>query len=235
MASHHIDQIKLSEVSRVFGRTFALHRISLQLQQGQITALAGDNGAGTSTLLNILATTDAPTSGTVHYGPLERDQFAAAHRHHIGWVGHDSLLYSELTARENLLFFARMYGLSSPPARCERWLQKVGLDDAADRRVGAFSRGMKQRLSIARALLHNPQVLLFDEPATGLDQQGTQFVIDLLDELRERQRLILLVTHDFDLLESLFDRLLILRQGSLTCDLPDGDVEHITETYRAHA
>ena len=235
MAPPDIDELHLRDVSRVYGRTFALHRISLRLQRGEITALAGDNGAGKSTLLNILATTDAPTSGTIHYGPLERARFARAHRHHIGWVGHDSLLYSELTARENLHFFARMYGLPDHQARCARWLEKVGLQHAADRRVAAFSRGMKQRLSIARALLHNPQVLLFDEPATGLDQQGTQFVIDLLDELRQRQRLILLVTHDFHLLECLFDRLLILRRGSLVFDERAPNIDDFVATYRDRA
>lgn len=227
-------QISLREVSRIYGRSFALHRLSLTLKAGQVTAIAGDNGAGKSTLLNLLATTDEPTSGEILFDEMSRAQFARRGRRQIGWVGHDALLYNELTARENLRFFARMYGINDALTRVDSWLQRVGLSDVADRQVRTYSRGMKQRLTLARALLHSPQLLLFDEPATGLDQQGKDFVLGLLAQLRDRGRLILLVTHDFSLIEGAADRLVVLRRGKISHDsLLDG-VDPL-EVYATHA
>lgn len=235
MAERFPPQVTLRDVSRAYGRSFALHRINLELDAGCITAIVGDNGAGKSTLLNLLATIDQPTSGDISYGEMPLAKFARKARHRIGWVSHDALLYGELTARENLAFFGRMYGIDDAQNRVFSWLERVGLADDADRRVREFSRGMKQRLSIARALLHNPQLLLFDEPATGLDQQGKRFVVDLLDELRSAGRIVVVVTHDFDLLDELADRIVILRRGKLSFDGAPHQLADLVETYRAHA
>ncbi len=228
-------QVILRGVCRAFGRTFALHRVDLTLQAGQAIGIVGDNGAGKSTLLDLLATTDRPTSGTIVYDDVSRQHFARRARHRIGWVSHHKLLYDELTARENLLFFARMYGVDNPADRVASWLERVGLAADADRRVRNFSRGMTQRLTIARALIHNPQLLLFDEPATGLDQQGGRFIVDLLRTLRDRGRIVILVTHDFDLLDGLVDRLVILRRGQITYDHPVEENKRIIDVYRTHA
>ena len=235
LAERFPPQVSLRDVSRSYGRTFALHRINLRLQAGSVTAVVGDNGAGKSTLLNLLATVDQATAGDIHYGEMPAATFAKRARHRVGWVSHNALLYEELTARENLQFFSRMYDLDDAGERTASWLRRVGLEDNADQRVRTFSRGMKQRLSIARALLHNPQLLLLDEPATGLDQQGKLFVADLLDELRTRDRIVVLVTHDFELLDSLADRLVILRRGKLSFDAAiDGSID-IADTYRERA
>lgn len=227
--------VVLRSVSRAFGRTFALHRVDLDLHAGSVVGIVGDNGAGKSTLLELLATTDQPTSGAIEYDDMARRDFARRARHRIGWVSHHNLVYDELTARENLLFFARMYGIDDAVDRVDSWLERVGLADDANRRVRTFSRGMTQRLTIARALLHNPQLLLFDEPATGLDQQGSRFIVDLLRSLRDRRRIVVLVTHDFDLLDGLADRLVILRRGQVTYDHPIEDGAQIVDSYRTHA
>lgn len=235
MSQRFPGKLSLRDVSRAYGRSFALHRINLELCAGTITAVVGDNGAGKSTLLNILATIDQPTAGQIHYDQMSASQFCRRARHRIGWVSHHSLLYGELTARENLLFFARMYGVDDPRRRADAWLERVGLADDAARRVRAFSRGMKQRLTIARALVHNPQLLLFDEPATGLDQRGNRFVEQLLESLRDKNRLIVLVSHDFELIDGLADRLVILRRGKVACDRTLDDSTALLETYRNHA
>ncbi len=227
--------IRLQSVSRVYGRTFALHRVSMELEAGTLTGLVGDNGAGKTTLLNILATLDKPSDGQVFYGAHDWTAFARRGRHRIGWVSHDSLVYAELTGRENLEFFAQMYGLDAPDELAERWLERVGLSRAADRRVDAYSRGMKQRLTLARALLHQPSVLLLDEPMTGLDQDGRAEMAALFDELRQEGRLLVLVTHDLDMLEGLADQVAVLRRGKLNHFGPLQAGEDIADTYKLYA
>ncbi|QDG53196.1 ABC transporter ATP-binding protein [Persicimonas caeni] len=227
--------IRLQSVSRVFGRTFALHRVSLELEPGTLTGLVGDNGAGKTTLLNILATLDKPSDGEVHFGRHDWTTFAQKGRHKIGWVSHDSLVYGELTGRENLEFFATMYGLGDGAALADRWLERVGLTRAADRRVNAYSRGMKQRLTLARALLHEPAILLLDEPMTGLDQDGRREMSELFMQLRDEGRLLVLITHSLDMLEGLADRLAVLRRGKLTHFGPVEADEDVADTYKVHA
>lgn len=228
-------QVSLRDVSRSYGRSFALHRIDLDLNSGVVTAVVGDNGAGKSTLLDLIATVDSPTDGEITYSDVSWSQFRKTGRHRIGWISHQSPLYGELTARENLAFFARMYGLDDAGDRAGRWLEKTGLDEAADAPVHTFSSGMTQRLALARALIHNPQLLLLDEPATGLDQQGKSFVSELLDELRQRGRIIVVVSHDFALLEGLADRLVVLRRGKVSFDEPLDHPSDLARIYRTNA
>ncbi|MFW5966702.1 MAG: ABC transporter ATP-binding protein [Persicimonas sp.] len=227
--------IRLDSVSRVFGRTFALHRVTMDFEAGLITGLAGDNGAGKTTLLNILATLDSPTDGQIHFGRHDFEEFARRGRHKIGWVSHDSLVYPELTGRENLLFFADMYGLEERERRADQWLERVGLAEAADRRVSAYSRGMTQRLTLARALVHDPFVVLLDEPMTGLDRQGRRDMRALLEQLRDEGRLIVLVSHDLGLLDQLADAVAILRRGKLAHLTPAEATTELFEAYEAHA
>jgi ABC-type multidrug transport system ATPase subunit len=230
-----MNSIRLQSVSRVFGRTFALHRVSLELEPSSLTGLVGDNGAGKTTLLNILATLDKPSDGEVFFGRHSWATFAKRGRHKIGWVSHDSLIYGELTGRENLEFFATMYGLDDPKALAEHWLDRVGLTRAADKRTDAYSRGMKQRLTLARALLHEPAVLLLDEPMTGLDQDGRREMSALFRQLRHDGRLLVLVTHDLDMLEGLADQIAVLQRGKLSHFGPIADGEDIAQTYKLHA
>lgn len=227
--------ITLQDVSRAYGRSFALHRVNLTLNQSTITALLGGNGAGKSTLLTILATIDRPTSGSLLYGSATLDQFRRRSRHRVGWVSHQTLIYEELTALENLTFFARMYGLDDIERRCVTWLKRVGLSQASDQLVRTFSRGMKQRLTIARALLSNPRLLLLDEPATGLDQRGIDLLRELLLELRDRGRIIVVVTHNIALAAALADQIVILRRGKVVLDRPRSKIDDLAKTYSKYS
>lgn len=227
-------RVVLREVSRAYGRSFALHRVSMQLEAGTTTLLLGGNGAGKTTLLNILATLDAPSSGEILYDALPWQRFASIGRQHIGWVAHDALVYDELTGAENLRFYADLYGLADAGAIAERWLARVGLSEFADRRVSAYSRGMRQRLSIARALLHEPRLVLLDEPLTGLDRDGRQAMAELIAELRDQGRIVVMITHDLGLDPGVVDRLAILRRGSLTYDGPAAGAQ-ILDKFREHA
>ena len=222
-------QIELVDVSRAFGRMFALHRVSLTLQQASVTALVGGNGAGKTTLLNILATLDRPTAGQLSYDGVGHVQFARSARQRIGWVSHDTLVYDDLSGRENLRFFASMYGLSDPESLAERWLDRVGLADVGDRRVHTYSRGMRQRLSVARALLHEPELVLLDEPLTALDQQGRGVILELLAALRDRGAIVVLITHDLRIADDVVDQVVVLRQGKLTYHGESGVLDAFAE------
>ncbi len=224
-------RVVLDEVSRAYGRHFVLHRITTEFSAPSVSAVIGDNGAGKSTLLQILATIDEPTSGTVHFDDQTAAAFARRRRHRIGWVGHQPMVYDELTARENLHFFGAMYGLSDAPRRAQGWLQRMGLEHAADRPVRAFSRGMKQRLTLARSLLHGPQLVLLDEPSTGLDRAGRALLRELLTELRERDRLVILVTHDLTLAHHVADRTLLFRRGKIAADLDRSSTQDLPVVY----
>ncbi|MGM0555686.1 MAG: ABC transporter ATP-binding protein [Myxococcota bacterium] len=228
-------RVRVRSVSRVFDRQFALHRVSMDLDAGSITGLVGDNGAGKTTLLNILATLDAPTSGEITYDKMTWEQFTRQARARVGWVSHDSLVYDDLTGTENLQFFGDIYGLGDLEARVSAWLDRVGLTDAADRRVGVYSRGMRQRLTLARALIHDPSLVLLDEPLTGLDQGGRKVMADVFARLREEKKIVAMITHDLSTLAELADQVAILRSGKLV-DFSAVDSEYdLMEAYGEHA
>lgn len=227
--------IKLEQVSRHYGRHFALHRVSTNIRAGEITALMGSNGAGKTTLLNILAGIEAPSSGEVHYDAWSWQQFAKHGRHLVGWVSHSALLYMDLTGRENLEFYASMYGLNKIKAHCTQWLERVGLSESADRRVSVYSRGMVQRLTIARALLHNPELLLLDEPLTGLDREARAQMGDLFLAQRDQGKVVILSTHDLHTLSTICDRMLVLRKGQLQHDGTPNSRGELIETYEQFA
>ena len=220
-----VPYIQTVDLSRTFGRIWALHRVNLRLEAGQSTALLGPNGAGKSTLLSILATLDQPSTGQVQYGPSwSHRRMGCEGRRLIGWVSHDSLVYEDLTARENLEFFAELYRLRDVRTRVGSLLERVGLNEAADRSVRTFSRGMRQRLSLARGMLNDPAVWILDEPFTGLDAAGRALVLGILERARRDGKLILLATHALDLPGSAFDKVVVLNRGRLRfADQPDDD------------
>lgn len=224
-----VEGVELNEVSRAFGRTFALHRVSLTFEAGTLTALLGANGAGKTTLMNIVATLDRPTSGAVRYGGLSFSQFARSGRRELGWVSHDALLYDDLTGRENLRFYGQMYGVPAADDVAERWLERVGLADVGDRRVRAYSRGMRQRLSVARALLHDPSLVLLDEPLTGLDRDGRRLLLDLFAEIRDAGKIVIMITHDLHVSQAIVDRVVVLRRGKLAYRGSDDLVQAFAE------
>ena len=226
------DEVDIRDVSRYYGRRRALSHVSLVCRRHEVLGLLGPNGAGKSTLLSILATLITPSAGEVRYGVHHARQAGAALRARLGLLAHDLHLYPELTARENLDFFARLYGLPDVPGRVGRALEQAGLEDRGDDLVTSFSRGMRQRLALERALLHEPRLLLLDEPFTGLDDTSAAALVARLRQLRADGRIIVVATHDLDVAEGLLDRAAVLREGRLLAiDEAQGPLR---ERYRAH-
>ncbi len=199
-----------------------LRKLSLQIQRGEFVALLGPNGSGKSTLLRLLCGLSRPTAGTIRIGGWDLPKEAAAVRAQLGLVSHKAILYDTLTAQENLRFFARLYNLpaASIDTRITEMLTQVGLARRAHDLVRTFSRGMLQRLSIARALLHNPDILLLDEPYTGLDQDASRVLDDLLRAAHADGRTILMTTHDLSRAAILPTRIIILSRGVIGYDAP---------------
>jgi heme exporter protein A len=179
-AASETAMIELRKLTKAFGSNYALRGVSLRVMPGESLVIFGPNGAGKSTLIRILSSLSRPTSGTVRIGGLDLASHADGIRRHLGVVSHAPLLYDSLTAEENLRFFAGLYGMPHPEPRIAAMLAQVGLTSRRADLVRTFSRGMVQRLAIARALLHDPQVLLLDEPDTGLDPQAAEMLHDLL-------------------------------------------------------
>ena len=223
-------QVTVADVSRHFGRRKALSRISFDCHAGEVLGLLGPNGAGKSTLLSILATLLAPSSGEVTYGGHSAHAAGADLRGRLGMLGHDLYLYPELTARENLLFFARLYGVGDANGRVNESLALANLADRADDTVTGFSRGMRQRLALERALVHAPRLLLLDEPFTGLDQASIATLAQRLKGLQARGCLIILATHDLEVAEHVISRAIFLRGGRLVTD--DGQSGDLRSRYQ---
>jgi len=211
------DAIVLAGTAKRFGIHTALHPIDLVIPRGQVALLVGANGAGKSTLLRLVAGLCRPSAGSVKINGLDPQRIPEA-RAEIGLISHQTLLYDELTARENLRFFAQLYGLDNPSERLAAALAVVGLNERFDQRVGSFSRGMKQRLAIARAILHDPSILLLDEPFTGLDASASAALHRLLRRFRQEGRTCILVTHHLGEAEGLVDRLLVIERGQWCLD-----------------
>lgn len=207
--------LRFVDVTRTFGRRRALNRVSLAAEAGTITALLGHNGAGKSTLLSIAATLLQPTSGTVHYGDHNGDVSTAGLRGRIGMLGHDLYLYPELSAAENLRFFARIYDLPDVERRVTRGLEQANLVDRAGDVVSGYSRGMRQRLALERALIHDPRLLLLDEPFTGLDNASREALRERLRVARAAGTIVILTTHDIAAIENLTDASVTLVDGKL--------------------
>lgn len=199
---------------------FALRHVSLTIVPGEFVALLGPNGSGKSTLIKIIAQAARPTSGTVSFvsraGNVFEDKVEARAR--IGLVGHSSLTYDELTAEENLQFFGRLYGVENVPARMRELLEAVGLSARRSSLVRTFSRGMRQRLSIARALLPSPGLLLLDEPTTGLDQEALGWLAGYLRELHRSGCTVAMSTHGASEVLELATRRITLFSGAVQSD-----------------
>jgi len=202
--------VQVDGVSKIYGRTAAVRNVSLQLEPGRFYVLRGENGAGKSTLLRMIAGLSAPTEGTIRvFGMKTRDALAR-----VGYMAHAPLLYDELSGMENLRFFARLYGIESDAPLAEA-IRRVGLDPGLTRRVGQYSQGMRQRLSLARAIFHSPQLLLLDEPFSNVDPESASQIAQLLAAMRAAGNTILLVTHQLGLLAKTADEFLVLSAGEL--------------------
>jgi heme exporter protein A len=210
------DSLTFTDVTRNFGRRRALNRVSLTCRAGELVALIGPNGAGKSTLLAIAATLLKPSSGQVLYGTRSASDAGAALRARIGLLAHDLFIYPELSALENLQFFAELHGIADSRPVVEAALSRAKLSGRRDDPVGSFSRGMRQRLALERAFLHSPRLLLLDEPFTGLDDDSVRATGDRLRAFRDSGAIVLVTTHDLEAIEPLADRVVVLSGGRLT-------------------
>ena len=224
------DHVAVDDVSRHFGRRRAVSRVSFTARAGAILGLLGPNGAGKSTLLGMLATLLRPTSGSIRFGSLDPRADGAGLRGRIGILGHDLFLYPELTALENLAFFAGLYRRADAAAVALRALEQAGLADRARDQVTSFSRGMRQRVALERALIHEPRLALLDEPFTGLDDASAAALVRRLGRLREGGTIVILATHDLDLAEGLLDEAVFLRDGRVVTAV--SRPERLRATYR---
>ncbi|MCY3866181.1 MAG: heme ABC exporter ATP-binding protein CcmA [Chloroflexi bacterium] len=226
--------IEAENLSKAYGGMPVLRGISFRVRQGEFVALLGANGSGKSTLLRLLSGLSKPTAGAVRIGGWEMPGEAMAVRAQIGLVAHQPLLYENLTARENLDFFGKLYGIEREEreGRIADLLRTVGLRKRADSLVRTFSRGMKQRLSIARASLHQPDILLLDEPYSGLDQASIERLDEMLSAGLGAGRAIIMSTHQLERVPQSAGRALVLSRGRITFD--DAiDNRDMSEIYRS--
>ncbi len=218
--------IEIKGLRKSFGRHRVLRGVDLSIDTGFSVVLLGPNGAGKTTLLRILSTLSRPTSGQVTVAGVDVTSNPEGIRQYLGLVSHAPLLYDDLTAAENLEFYARLYGMEQADARIDELLHRVGLYNRRKDTVRTYSRGMVQRMAIARALLHNPPILLLDEPDTGLDPQAAEMMTDLLKEIGGSERTLLMTTHHLERGLDLADRVVILNGGTLVYDATASELSY---------
>jgi heme exporter protein A len=225
--------IEMRGVIKRFGHVTALSGVDYQVVPGEAVTLFGPNGAGKTTLLRMIAGLSRPTEGELLLdGEPVIDGADEALRRRIGYISHQSLTYGRLTARENLLFFARLYGVPDEETKVETLLQEVGLSRRADDVVDTFSRGMKQRLSIARALVHDPDIILLDEPFTGLDQHAAEMLKRMFASLREKGRTLIMITHNLAVGIAMSGRVAVQVAGRIVIDEPTAGIDPVAFTER---
>ncbi|CCF82695.1 heme ABC exporter ATP-binding protein CcmA [Nitrolancea hollandica] len=218
-------RVLAGRITKRFGNRPVLRAIDLRIEPGERVVLFGSNGAGKTTLLRILATLSRATKGTLLIDGLAVDRNAQTARRRIGVVAHQPYLYDDLTAEENLRFFAKMYDVAEQQARIGEVLDLVGLAGRRGDRVRTFSRGMQQRLALARAIVHRPALLLFDEPDTGLDRSGIGVLERILEEQASASGSVLMTTHDLEFGLRSVDRVLLLDGGRLVLDVPAESID----------
>lgn len=212
--------IQVRQLTKRFGPKVVLNKLAFNVPQGEFVALIGPNGAGKTTLLRILSSLAKPTIGEVSVAGFHLPGQAASVRQKLGVVSHLPLLYGDLTATENLLFYGRMYDVPGLNVRVQEVLQLVGLLHRSDDLVRTFSRGMQQRLAIGRAVLHNPDVLLLDEPHTGLDQDACDMLDGVLRDVAVSGRTVVMTSHDFVRVQNLASRFDVLSRGRIVASIP---------------
>lgn len=221
-------------LTKHYGNRPVLRDIDLELPWGEVLSLFGPNGAGKTTLVRLLAGLARPTDGSIRIAGLNPERRGIDVRRLLGVVTHQTFLYDELTARENLRFYARMYGLDSADERIEEVSATLGSTSYLDARVRTLSNGMQKRVSLARAVLHRPRLLIFDEPEAGLDQEALELVQALLEAHRAEGGSAVVTTHNVERGLSIADRVIILANGRISYDEPSGALEPVSfrDTYR---
>ena len=223
--------IAVKGVSKIFGLRPALQNVSFDVEAGRSVVLLGPNGSGKTTLLRLLAALSTPTVGTITIGGWSLPGEADAVRAQLGVVAHLPLLYDDLTAQENLTFYAELY--NADPRQAGEALARVGLAKRSQDLARTFSRGMQQRLAIARAMLHEPAVLLLDEPYTGLDPTGADLLDGLIAEWKAKGRTILTSMHDLDRASRIADQVLILNRGKVAVNASVADLDNLPAVFEA--
>ena len=206
------EEVSAAGLAKSYGPTLALAGVDLSFAAGEVTVIQGSNGSGKSTLLWLLAMLAYPTRGHIRYGRYDASR-ADELRGRIGFVAHQLQLYPGLSGRENLVLAARLQGLSGADARASALRDSLGLGEYWDRPIRTYSRGQAQRVSIARALLHEPRLLLMDEPATGLDVNSTASFIELIERQKRDGSIVIIVTHEAKFASSVADRILHMDRG----------------------
>jgi heme exporter protein A len=222
--------LEAEDLTRTFGAVRAVQGISFALGEGEVLTVLGPNGAGKTTLLSLLSGTLHPSKGQIRFRGSVLDPSETAWRKELGLLSHRTFLYQALTARENLAFWGRVHGLDGLDERVATALEEVGLREVADRATRGFSRGMRQRLALARTLLHDPALVLLDEPFTGLDLHASAMLRRVLHRLRDGRRGVILVTHQLTEGIRLADRVAIQVRGRFAFlggreALPEGEEE----------
>jgi ABC-type multidrug transport system ATPase subunit len=214
----HADPIiTVTNLVKQFGRFAALRGVNASFDAGRFYAILGDNGAGKTTMLRVLAGLVRPTRGEVSILGDSKPRRACRE---FGYMAHPSLLYDEMSGMENLRYFGQLYGIADD-ARCSASITAVGLDAALDRQVGQYSQGMRQRMSLARALLHDPKILLLDEPFSNVDIHSAREMVKLLTGMRDGGKTILVVTHQASLLDGAADEFVWMQTGQIINRTPD--------------
>lgn len=217
--------LEAADVEKWFGPHPAVRRIGFALAAGEFLTIFGPNGAGKTTLLRMLSGSLRPTRGDIRIAGEPVEHGVHGWRRRIGVLSHQTFLYGRLTAAENLRFYGRLYGLEALDRRMEEMLEQVGLADRRNDRVHTFSRGMQQRLALARTLLHDPDLVLLDEPYTGLDPHAARMLRGVLEQLRDGRRTVVLVTHNLSQGLELADRVVVQVAGRWVSDEPRASVD----------
>ena len=224
MEEEHL-AVAVTSLTKSFGGLNALNDLSFAVKTGEFLTIFGPNGAGKTTLIRILSTIMKASSGTITIGGFSLATDSEKIRRQIGVIGHQTFLYDELTAEENLRFYGKLYEVEDLNSKIETTISEVGLRLRRKDRVRTFSRGMQQRLSIARAMIHDPTFLLLDEPYTGLDQHAAGMLSDWLERLRDRNHTTLLVTHNLERGLEMADRVAVLTRGQIVYDADRSSLE----------
>jgi heme exporter protein A len=210
--------LESQNIRKTYGHFTALASISLRIQPGEFVTLFGRNGAGKTTFLKVAATLVRPTQGRLRIQGIDVAENSQDARRHIGFLSHNTYVYRDLTPLENLKFFARLYGVDDSNDRLERLLDRVGLRRRMNDPVRAFSRGLNQRVGIARVMLHEPSVILLDEPYTGLDANAVEILNGMLDEAHAKGKTIIVTTHDLEHGLRAASRAVIIDRGKVVFD-----------------
>ena len=212
--------IQTENLSKVFGARTAVDALTLTVREGEVFGFLGPNGAGKTTTVRMLTSLIAPTAGTARINGFEVGRDDTAIRRSVGILTETPGMYDQLSAQKNLTLFARLYEVGDVPGQVEKYLRLLGLWERRNDAVGSFSKGMKQKLAICRALLHEPAVVFLDEPTSGLDPEAARLVREFIAEIKAQGRTIFLCTHNLDEADRLCDRVGVMQQRLLTVDTP---------------